>query len=196
MNFRRVAPVLFAALCLGLCAFILRGQIAARPIPRTAAFEPHGSLDNGNYGDGGNYGDDNPADPAKAAPPSRPTVPPSWHVAQGPARKAALAIINAQLAAIRAGDGNQAWFYQSLGLRRNFASGQAFVAMVGAEYPEFGHAASASYGPLLTDAGGVRAGIRVTVRGRNGSLARAYYWLIKENGAYKVAGVEGGRAIR
>lgn len=36
MNLRRAAPLIFVALCLGLSALVLRRQIAAHPIPRTA----------------------------------------------------------------------------------------------------------------------------------------------------------------
>jgi len=33
MNVRRAAPFAFAALCVALSGFVLRGQIAARPLP-------------------------------------------------------------------------------------------------------------------------------------------------------------------
>lgn len=172
MNVRRAAPLLFAALCLSLSAFVLRGQIAAHPKPPPAPAPPF-PMDAGG-----------------------PPGPQAWRVATGAGRRAALATINDQLAAIRAGDADRAWFYQSRGLRRHFSSAQAFVAMLGAQYPEFGHAASASFGPVLTSPAGNLAGVPVTVRGRNGHLALAYYMLVKEDGVYKIAGVDGGRALR
>ncbi len=184
MNVRRAAAFLFAALCVGLSAFVLRGQIAAHPKPPAFRLPDFPEVAGGPTGAGGPIGAD------------RPPGPKAWRVATGAERRAALATINDQLAAIRAGDGDRAWFYQSRGLRGNFASGQAFVAMIGTQYPEFGHAASASFGPVLTNPEGNLAGVPVTVRGQNGRLAPAYYMLVKEDGGYKVAGVSGGRAAR
>jgi len=106
------------------------------------------------------------------------------------------AAIGAQLAAIRAGDAGQAWFYQSRNLRRGFRSAQAFQSSISGRYPEFGHAASAYYGPVWSDPAGNHASVAVTVRGQNGKLAPAYYLLVREDGGYKVASVFGGRAAR
>lgn len=71
-----------------------------------------------------------------------------------------------------------------------------FVQSITRGYPEFGHARSATLGPVLMDATGDRAQVIVTVRGQNGRLARGYYRLIREEGGFKVAGVSGGQALR
>ncbi len=177
MNVRRIAAFFFAALCVGLSVFVLRGQIAAHPKPPPAP---------------------TPQDTPGADGPILSGLPAGttgWHVAPEPERQQAMAVIGSQLAAIRAGDADRAWSYQSRGLRRNFTSSRAFVAMIGTQYPEFGHAASAAFGPVLTNPDGNLAGVAVTVRGQNGKLAPAYYMLIKEDGGYKVAGVTGGQTI-
>jgi len=176
MNLRRAAPFVFAALCLGLSAFVLRGQIAARPIPRP---DPDG-----------------PAQGQPFEPPMAGDHPRGWHVAAGPTRRQVVAVIGDQLAAIRTGDADRAWSYQSRGLHRNFPSAQAFVAQISGSYPEFGHSASATYGPIWADKPETYAVVAVTVRGQNGRRAPAHYLLVREEGGYKVAGVVGGRAGR
>ncbi len=177
MNIRRAAPLVFAALCIGLSAFVLRGQFAAHPKPPDA---PPREFPGG----------ERPTDRAL------PVDPKTWHVATGPARREALTTIGGQLAAIRAGNADQAWFYQSRGLHRNFHSPQDFVATIAGNFPEFGHAASVAYGPVWADPTESHADVVVTVRGQNGRLARGYYALIRQDGGYKTASVLGGRAIR
>lgn len=181
MNLRRAAPALFAALCLGLSGLVLRRQIAAHPVPRTAAApgEPDGFKGFGDHG---------------LSPGPLPDK--TWHVAAGPMRRAVLATVGDQLAAIRAGNAERAWSYQSRDLHRNFASAQQFEQMIQSGYPEFGHARSEAFGPVGMDPTGTRAAVTVTVRGENGRLARGYYQLIREDGGYKVAGVGDGRAIK
>lgn len=174
MNIRRAAPFVFAALCLGLSAFVLRGQIAARPVPRPAP-------------------DSAPSGPPDSFSPR--THPPGFRVTSGRTRRDVVAVIGDQLAAIRAGDADRAWSYQSRGLHRNFPSAQAFVAQISGSYPEFGRSKSATYGPVWADQAGTYAEVAVTVRGQNGRLAPAHYLLIREDGGYKVAGVMGGRAV-
>ena len=177
MNIRRAAPLLFVALCLGLSTLVLRRQIAAHPMPRSAASSVELP---------GQEEPDNPGQPVE---------PKTWHIATGSARRAALMTIGSQLAAIRAGDADGAWFYQSRGLHRNFPSAQDFVSSIKRGYPEFGDSKSASYGPVWMDPTGDHADVTVTVRGRNGRLARGYYQLVRENGNYRVASVAGGRAV-
>jgi len=178
MNLRRAVPLVFVAFCLGLSALVLRRQIAARPVPRTDAAPRQ------------------PSDQNEPTDPGRPVNPKTWHVAAGPARREALATIGDQLAAIRTGDADRAWSYQSRGLHRNFhSSARMFVQAITRGYPEFGHAQSAAFGPVWMDAAGGHADVVVTVRGRNGRLARGYYLLVREDGGYKVAGVAGGQAL-
>lgn len=168
MNLRRAAPVVFVALCLGLSALVLRRQIAARPMPRNSEAQ---------------------------ADAGQPDDPKTWHVATGPARREVLDTVLGQLAAIRTGDADRAWFYQSRGLRRNFLSPKQFEEMIAARHPEFGHSRSAQCGPVWTDATGRQATVVVTALGENGRRARGYYRLIREEGGYKIAGVGGGQAI-
>jgi len=176
MNFRRIAPVLFVALCLSLSGLVLHRQIAAHPVPRTA---------------------EAPADADAPGSADAPPVldPKTWHVAAGPARRAALAAVTAQLAAIRAGDADRAWFYQSRGLHNNFASAQQFEQMIQRGYPEFGHCRSAVFSPVWVNKTGDQAAVIVTVLGENGRRARGFYRLIREDGGYKIAGVGGGQTI-
>ena len=108
---------------------------------------------------------------------------------------AALAAVTAQLAAIRAGDADRAWFYQSRGLHNNFGSAQQFEQMIQRGYPEFGHCRSAAFSPVQVDQTGDQAAVIVTVLGENGRRARGFYRLIREDGGYKIAGVGGGQTI-
>ena len=174
MQMRRVAPVIFALVCLGLSALVLRRQFAAHPAPpRDPSL--HSDLAGDGPGPGPVWDTRQPASPA--------------------ARRAVTAAIGSQLAAIRAGDADRAWFYQSRGLRSNFASPQAFQQEISRHFPEFGHARAAEFGPVWTDKTERYAGVMVTVRGENGGRARGYYRLVREEGGYKVAGVRGGGPI-
>lgn len=177
MNIRRAAPLLFAALCLSLSGLVLHRQITAHPAPQPTEWppEPHGVPNN--------------PDPARP-------VGKTWHVAGGPARRAALTAITSQLAALRTGNAERAWFYQSRGLHRNFASAQQFTQMIQRGYPEFGHSRAAAFSPVLMDQTEDQAAVVVTVMGEDGRQARGFYQLIREDGGYKVAGVAGGAAIR
>ena len=162
---RRAAPLVFAALCLGLSGLVLRRQIAAHPPP---------------------------APPP--APTPRPSPPPA-HVAGGAARRAVLDTVLGQLAALRAGDADKALSYQSRGLRRNFGSAAQFTRMIVTHYPEFGRSRAADCGPVLTDPTGRYATVVVTVTGEDGRRARGYYQLLREDGVYRVAGVVGGQPL-
>ena len=176
MNIRRIAPLVFAALCVGLSTFVLRGQIEAHPKPPPAPAPDDSSPAGG---------------PTLSGLPVNPTV---WHITVGPTRQAVVAAIGGQLSAIRAGDADRAWSYQSRSLRRNFYSAQDFTATISGKFPEFGHAEEAAFGPVWVDARADHADVIVTVLGQNGRLARGYYWLVREDGGYKVAAVEGGRS--
>lgn len=182
MNSRRAVPLIFVALCLGLSALVLHRQIAARPTPRTAAVprEPSDRADQ--------------ADQEEPGDPGQPASSKDWRLAAAPARRQVLKTVMAQLTAIRAGNADAAWFYQSRGLRRNFPSARAFVETIVRGYPEFGHARSATFGPVWVNPAGDHAAVTVRVRGENGRLARGDYLLVQEDGGYKVAGVGGGRA--
>jgi len=166
MSLRRAVPVVFVALCLGLSALVLRRQIATHPIPRDTGVRAN-------------------ADQAMDLK--------TWRGAAAPERRAVLKTVLDQLAAIRAGDADRAWFYQSRGLHRNFRSARAFESEIVNGYPEFGHAKSAKFGPVGVDPTGNHAAVAVTVQGENGRWARANYLLVREDGGYRVEGVAGGR---
>lgn len=171
MNSRNLSILGFVALCLLLSGWVLRRQIAAHPRPQKA---------------------DESQEQIPPAFLGQPVDPLTWHVATGPERQPVLRSIQGQLAAFRANDSGQAMFYQSRGLRRNFQSAAAFTKIIRSRYPEFGHCRSAQFGPVWLDAAHQHADVTVTVQGEDGYLARGAYWLVRENGLYRVAGVEGG----
>ena len=177
MNLRRVAPLVFAVLCLGLSVLVLHRQITAHPAPPVAASPTE------------------TPEQAEQFIPTQPIHPKTAHIATGAERRAATTAVGNQLAAIRTGNADAAWFYQSRALHNNFTSAQAFVETISRSYPEFGHSQSVAFGPVWMDPSGDHAAVIVTVRGQNGRLARGYYQLIREDGGYKVAGVAGGRAV-
>ena len=183
MPLRRVAPLFFVALCLGLSALVLGRQIIAHPKPPAAAAreEP--------------LGPGEPSGPGERPYPGQPVDPKTWHVLTGRERSRVLNAVLGQLTALRAGDADKAMFYQSTGLRRNFRSAGEFERMIVAKYPEFGHSRTVQCGPVWTDPTGRFADVVVTVFGENGHTARGDYELVQEEVGYKVAGVEGGRAI-
>lgn len=178
MNLRRVTPLVFAALCLGLSALVLRRQVVAHPKPKPIADmrNPYTQMD--------------------APPPGIPADPRTLHIEKGQVRSAVVDTVTRQLKAIRAGDADRAWFYQSQGLRRGFRSPKEFQSMISARYPEFGHAKRVACDSVWTDPSRNFAGVVVTVQGDNGRRARGLYLLIREGGGYKVAGVRGGGVIR
>jgi hypothetical protein len=167
MNKRRmIVAVVFVALCIGLSGLLLRRQITAHPKP-----------------------------PRMDILSTKPD-PNIWHVETGAVKKAVTGSIQAQLVAIRAGDANKAIYYQSSGLRRHFATPQQFVQSITRNYPEFGHSRSAEFGPVWVDKTGNYAQLVVTSRGENGRRARGYYLMVREDGVFRVSGVEGGGVIR
>ena len=166
MDKRRILlAVVFVALCLSLSGLLLRRQIAAHPKP-----------------------------PKMDILSTKPD-PNVWHVETGAVKKAVTGSIQAQLTAIRTGDANKAIFYQSSGLRRNFATPKQFVQSITRYYPEFGHSRSAEFGPVWVDKTGNYAEVVVTSRGENGQRARGYYMMVQEDGVFRVAGVGGGSVI-
>ena len=183
MPFRRVAPLLFVALCLGLSALVVRRQIAAHPAPRIVA-APEEPLE-----------PEELSGPGERPYPGQPVDPKTWHVLTGPERSRVLNAVLGQLAAFRTGDADKAMFYQSTGLRRKFRSPGEFERMIVAEYPEFGHSRAVQCGPVWADPTGRFAYVVVTVLGANGHKARGGYELVQEEVGYKVAGVAGGQAF-
>ena len=178
MNSRHTAPLVFAALCLGLSVLVLRRQVVAHPKPKPVADVR------------------NPYAQADAPPPGIPADPRTLHIEKGQVRRAVLDTVTSQLTAIRTGDADKAWSYQSQSLRRNFHSAKEFQSMISAQNPEFGHAKSVVCDSVWTDPARKYAGVVVTVQGDNGRRARTLYLLVWEGKGYKVASVRGGGVIK
>ena len=109
-------------------------------------------------------------------------------------RKAAIAVIGAQLKALQKGNYPQVLQYQSSGLRHHFGSVAAFRRMMETHYPAFLTFQSVAYGPASTPDGGRHLAIPVTLRKGNGVKLPALYILVREGTGYKVDGVEGAMA--
>ncbi len=131
-----------------------------------------------------------PAWSAPAAKPKTSKTVPTWKPATKTQRAQAAASIRAQLDAFKRDDWDKAATFQSEGLRRNFVTIEQFRAVIETNYPQF-----ASYKNIAFDearALGDRVEIQVRLTGQDGVKLRAIYQMIKERGAYRVAGVRGG----
>ena len=177
MTTRSLLAALFVALCLALSGLVLHRQIAAHPAPDIRQ-------------DAGSGGEQFPPD--FLGPDGDKLL---WHTADRAESKPVLAAIQGQLDAFRAGNARQAMQYQSEGLRRNFPSPEAFLAMIRSHYPEFGQCRSAEFGPVLMDTARQHAYVLVIVEGKDGFQAQGYYFLLREGGVYRVAGVQGGERV-
>ena len=177
MPTRRFPALAFVLLCLALSGLVLRRQMAAHPVRPAPSDQEQGA----------------------ALPPAFggrwPTIP-GWHTASGPTRRAVLASVQGQLDAFRAGDADKAMFYQSQGLRHNFASPAAFLDTIRTHYPEFGDCRSVHFSQVGADKTAQYAEVVVTVRGPDGRAARGDYEMVMEDGRYRVLSVAGGGPVR
>jgi len=107
-------------------------------------------------------------------------------------RQAAILSIQTQLKAFARDDYKTAITYQSAGLKKNFASPDAFRTMMVRAYPEFAHYKSVQFGPARADAAGTHIAIPAAVTGQDGVTVRAFYFLVRENKTYRIEGVQGG----
>lgn len=107
-------------------------------------------------------------------------------------RAAAINSIQAQLKAFRKDDYKTAVTYQSAGLRKNFASPEAFRAMMLRVYPEFAHFKSVRFSAAQCDPSGVHLAIPAAVTGQDGVTIHALYLMVREGKVYHVEGVAGG----
>lgn len=112
--------------------------------------------------------------------------------AKADVRHAAIAAIQAQLAAFSKGDYQTAIKYQSAGLKQNFSSPDAFRQMMEAAYPEFAHSRKVAFGLVKSDGLGQRVLVPVSLTGQDGVTVRAAYLMVREGKAYRVQGVLGG----
>jgi hypothetical protein len=167
---KNVYTGLFVALCLTLSGLILGRQMVAHPAPPPDS-AADGRSTEGRDGGGGFRGRR------------------EFHIADTATRWAVLGSIQGQLDALRRGDASRSASYQSREMRRRFTRPADFLGMINAQYPEFAHSRSASFGPVWEDAGQWHAGTLVTVIGRNGRQARGFYRMAREGGVYRVEGV-------
>ena len=172
MKSRSVAASFFVVFCLLLCGLILRRQIAAHPLPPETRhqFASDQRFSGGQQGFWSDFKD--------------------WHPAAPSVAKQAHETIQGQLAALRAGDGRKALFYQSHLMRERFAGPDQFMEMIANQYPEFGHSAAVRFGPIIwTDKTESRARVLVKVEGENGQHDQEIFLLVREGGQFKVNSV-------
>ncbi len=117
---------------------------------------------------------------------------PPMRLAKAAERLAAINSIQAQLKAFGKDDYKTAITYQSAGLRKNFASPDAFRAMMVHVYPEFAHYKTVQFGPAHCDLTGAHLAIPATVTGQDGVTVHAVYLLVREGKVYHIEGVGGG----
>lgn len=107
-------------------------------------------------------------------------------------RASAIASVQSQLKAFDRNDYKTAITFQSVGLRRNFASPGEFQAMITQAYPQFAHSKSITFGPAQCDPAGIHLALPATVVGKDGVTVHALYLLVREGKTYHVEGVGGG----
>ena len=184
MTLRSVTPIVFTVLCLALSGLVLRRQMAAHPRPPEERIaEEHRSEMPRWRG----YRQSQLPPELIGLPVDKRT----WHIAREETRAAVVHCIQGQLDAFRAGDSVAAMSFMRHRKDRHFPP-QMFEDRIQEMAPEFGHARMAEYGPVWTDKGGRHADVFVNVVGENGRLAQGTYKLIRQDGVYRVAGLEGG----
>jgi len=125
-------------------------------------------------------------------PAAKPVAPIAWRPASASERQRAVASITGQLKAFQKDDSARATYYQSSALKRNFASAEAFLAMIKSMYPDFANYRSADFGGARSADKGRRMEIEVLITGQGGSRSRAVYTLVLEENVFRVSGVQGG----
>jgi len=110
--------------------------------------------------------------------------------------RAATTVIEAQLKAFRADDYALAEKLQHSALRRGFRSTAQFRDMMKRSYPQVAAYKTVTFGAARCTPDGERLEIPATVVGQDGITVRMIYALVREEGAYRVAGVEGGMPRR
>jgi len=100
--------------------------------------------------------------------------------------------IEGQLKAFKQNDYNRAMSFQSMGLRGRFPNPNSLRLMITHFYPAFAHYKSANFGHVLSSIDGSTLLVPIEVGGANGSSIPAHYYLHKENGQYRVSGVDVG----
>jgi len=96
------------------------------------------------------------------------------------------AVIEAQLAAFRAGDFDKAYSFASSPIREKFPLAE-FSQMVKTGYPIIATSVKADFGICLDN--GVEASIFVHVEAKDGSSKDYQYGLVRERGGWRITGV-------
>lgn len=106
-------------------------------------------------------------------------------------RAGAIRSISAQLNDFRRDDYVHAAYYQSPLLQDSVGSPEHFRTMITTAYPEFAQCLRIRYGGALSQMGGTRVNVPVTVTGKDGITVKAVYIMNRSpDGVYRVAGVE------
>jgi hypothetical protein len=111
-------------------------------------------------------------------------------------RKDATVAIEGQLKAFKANDWEAAARYQHSDLRKAFPDLQTFRAAIRQGYPQFANYKSVTFGESRCSQSGDRFEIRVLVTGVDGVSVKATYALQREEGEYRVVGVDVDRKRR
>ncbi len=103
--------------------------------------------------------------------------------------------IRSQLDAFRRDDYTTAMRYQSADLSRNFASIKDFRNMMKLRYPQFARYRSVRFGPARCDTKAQYLAVPVAVTGRDKVRVTALYFMTREKGLFRVAGVQPGGPV-
>ena len=102
-------------------------------------------------------------------------------------REEVRAVVEAQLAALRAGDFSTAYDFAARGIRRQFDE-QLFAVMIRRGYPALLRPGQADVGAVRDDGKGT-AQVTVTVTDRQKDITAYRYWLVNEENGWRISGV-------
>jgi hypothetical protein len=120
------------------------------------------------------------------------------HSAWGPAtsadRASGIRTVSGQLTALERHNYYVATSYQSVPFQQICMSIPRFQHMIEVNYPVFADHAAVKFGPAEESSSGRELALQIVLIGRQEQKVPAIYELIRENGYWRVNGVEGGRA--
>jgi len=99
--------------------------------------------------------------------------------------------VGGQLAAFKANDYVKATSYQASGIKSRIGDPKRFRMMIENMYPEFSHYKAVQYGNISSSGDGNVLFVPIRLIGQSVTVT-AEYFLRRENGMYRVAGVDGG----
>ncbi len=112
-----------------------------------------------------------------------------WKTAGAKEKKAVQQAISNQLEAFRKDDYQAAARWQSRGLRQNFPTVEDFRSAITQAYPQFAHSKSVHYGEAIMTPDGAHVQTQVFVIGKDDIVVSALYFMVLEDGAYRVESV-------